>query len=237
MVVIKSKNNKKWCIFFAVPGNGQALFRMPDTAALKLINVNIDSLQAEVAECKTNIEQETHMVEESCANMDRESKMKQGTNGQDGQNNVNKATNYSFSSPNIEADKRKGIELTWEVHNTFGDVCNGIGCFEGTFSLQLKLDSKPYQGSPRCVAYVLQKPFKEELEHLKKMDIITPLGVDKLVEWCNSFMLVPKANGKVRLCLDLVRLNQTLIRHIQRGPTLNDILCKLNNVKYMSIIE
>ena len=50
-------------------------------------------------------------------------------------------------------------------------------------------------------------------------------------------MLVPKANGKVLLCLDPAQLNQALIRPIHRGPTLNDILPKLNNVKYMSIID
>ena len=69
------------------------------------------------------------------------------------------------------------------------------------------------------------------------MDIIIPLGVDELAEWCNSFVLVPKANGKVRLCLVLERLNQVLIRPMHRGPTLNDILLKLNNVKYTSIID
>ena len=56
-VVIKFKNIKKTCVFFVVPGNGQALLGMPDTAALKLININIDSIQVEVVECKTNIEQ------------------------------------------------------------------------------------------------------------------------------------------------------------------------------------
>ena len=56
------------------------------------------------------------------------------------------------------------------------------------------------------------------------MDIITPLGVDEMAEWCNSFVLVPKANGKVRLCLDPARLNEVLIRPFHRGPTLNDIL-------------
>ena len=103
--------------------------------------------------------------------------------------------------------------------------------------MQLKPDSKPYQVPPRHVAYVLQKLFKEELNWLQKMDIITPLGVDKTVEWCNSYVLVPKGNGKVRLCLDPVRLKQALIRPIHRGPMLNDILSKLNNVQYMSIID
>ena len=114
---------------------------------------------------------------------------------------------------------------------------DGIGCFKDTFSLQLKPDSKPYQAPLRYVVYALQKLFKEELEWLQKLHIITPLRIDETVEWCSSFVLVPKANGKVRLCLDLARLNQALIRPIHRGPTLNDILPKLNNVKYMSIID
>ena len=56
------------------------------------------------------------------------------------------------------------------------------------------------------------------------------------MEWYNSFELVPKANGKVRLCLDPARLNQTLIIPMHRGPTLNDILPKLNNEQYSSLI-
>ena len=69
------------------------------------------------------------------------------------------------------------------------------------------------------------------------MDIITPLGVDETLEWCNSFVLVPKGNGKVRLGLDPVQLTQALIRQVHRGPTLKDILPKLNNIQYMSIID
>ena len=69
------------------------------------------------------------------------------------------------------------------------------------------------------------------------MDIINPLEVNETAEWCNSFVLVPKANGKVRLCLDLARLNQALIRPIHRGPAVNDLLPRLNNVKYMSITD
>ena len=90
--------------------------------------------------------------------------------------------------------------MTQKIHETFGKVFNSIGCFEGIFSLQLKLDSKPYQAPPRHIAYVLQKLFKEELQQLQELDIIVPLGVDKTAEWCTSFVLVPKANGKVWLC-------------------------------------
>ena len=149
----------------------------------------------------------------------------------------NKTTEYFLSGPNNERDKNKSAESTQLIYKDFDDVLNGIGCIEGTFSWQLKPDSKPYQAPPRCMEYTLQKLFQEELEKLQKQDIIAPLGVDKTSEWCNSFVLVPKAYGKVSLCLDPVHLNQALIRPIHRGPTLNDILPKLNNVKYLSLID
>ena len=39
VVTIKFKNLKKQCVFFVVPGNSQALLRMPDTAVLNIINL------------------------------------------------------------------------------------------------------------------------------------------------------------------------------------------------------
>ena len=78
---------------------------------------------------------------------------------------------------------------------------------------------------------------QEKLKRLQEQATTAPLGVDETLEWCNSFVLVPKFNVKVRLCLDLACLNQALIRPIHRGPTLNDILLKLNNAKYISLID
>ena len=126
--------------------------------------------------------------------------------------------------------------MTQRIHKEYGKVFNGIGCFKGTFSLQLTPDSKPYQVPPRSIAYVLQKPFKE-LQQLQELDTIMLLGVDETAEWCNNCALVPKVNSKVQLYLDPQWLSQALIRLIHRGPILNDILPKLNNVQYMSIIH
>ena len=41
---------------------------MPDTAALNIINLNIDSIQAVTPECKTNRGQETHTSIENYTN-------------------------------------------------------------------------------------------------------------------------------------------------------------------------
>ena len=56
------------------------------------------------------------------------------------------------------------------------------------------------------------------------------LDMDEAAEWFNSFVLVPKSNGKVSLCLGPVRLNH-------RGPMHHDILLKLNNAQYISLID
>ena len=53
---------------FVVPENGQGQLRMPDMAVLNIINLNIDSVQAETAECTTNIGQETQTVSKGCTN-------------------------------------------------------------------------------------------------------------------------------------------------------------------------
>ena len=66
---------------------------------------------------------------------------------------------------------------------------------------------------------------------------MAPLGIDEPAEWCNSFIPESKANGKVWIFFDKARLNQVLIRPVHRRPTLNDIFHKLNNVKYLHLID
>ena len=118
--MINFKNILKRCVFFVVPRNGQALLGMLDTAALKIININIDSIQAVAEECNTNTgdtgelntTKEVPVVEKSCTNMTADSKVNNNINGHNTNTNVNSLINYFFSSPNVEVDKRKSIKLT-----------------------------------------------------------------------------------------------------------------------------
>ena len=95
---------------------------------------------------------------------------------------------------------------------------------------------KPYQLPPGCTAYALHQLFKEELEWIQQKDII-PLYVNETAEWHNSFILVPKANGKARICIDKARLNQVLIWPVHRGPALNGIFLKLTSAKHLTFID
>ena len=78
MVTITFKDDIKRCMLFVVPRNSQVLLGMPDTAALKIININIDSIQKAKEEYntdigdakKSNTRQEAQVVEKSCTNTD-----------------------------------------------------------------------------------------------------------------------------------------------------------------------
>ena len=85
--------------------------------------------------------------------------------------NENSKVKYFLPGPNQDNDKRVSTEITQHLQTDFKDVFSSIWCFDGQLSLQVKPDSKSYQASSLCVAYVLPKPFKEELEKLQQQDI------------------------------------------------------------------
>ena len=116
-VIIKFKNLKKQCVIFVVPGNGQMLLGMPDTAAINIINLNIYSVQAEIVSGKTSRGQEMHTIAEGCTNRNTAGVIKQDANGQDGKNKSNKSINYFYSSADAQADKRESGAMTQKIHD------------------------------------------------------------------------------------------------------------------------
>lgn len=53
-----------------------------------------------------------------------------------------------------------------------------------------------------------------ELVRIKNMDVITKVTEPK--KWCSGMVVVPKANGDIRVCVDLTPLNESVIReHLQ----------------------
>ena len=65
-------------------------------------------------------------------------------------------SDYFRSSRNRVANKRTSDVLTNKIHKEFRDFFSGIDCFEGTFTLQVKEGSWPYQALPKkgrtCIA-------------------------------------------------------------------------------------
>ena len=49
---------------------------------------------------------------------------------------------------------------------------------------------------------------------MEQMEIISKVisKVDEPTEWCAGIVVVQKANGKVRICVDLTKLNESILR-------------------------
>ena len=118
-----------------------------------------------------------------------------------------------------------------KIHNEFSGAFVKNWVFWRHINITGKGGQLPYQKSHRRVANVVQEHLKEGLDWLQKQQIKVPLDVNEPSEWCNSFVLVPKANGKVQLCLDPTRLNKALFRSLHKGHILNYILMRLAGVK------
>ena len=83
--------------------------------------------------------------------------------------------------PSSVSDRKAIIEITKHPPRSLNMylLVQGVlmECFHCRYS-----PSKPYQVPPGCIAYELQKLFKEKLERLQQQDIITPLGIDEMAE-------------------------------------------------------
>ena len=63
--------------------------------------------------------------------------------------NNNNSIKYFLPGLNSDSDKKASDEITQWLQRKFKDIFSGIGCFNGTFSLQVKPDSKTYQATPK----------------------------------------------------------------------------------------
>lgn len=139
-------------------------------------------------------------------------------------------------SVRMAAQVSHGICDRESVIREFPKVFQGdIGRFEGTFHLEVDESARPVQLPVRNTPLTLKGLLKEELDHLENEGIISP--VKEPTEWVSSLVVVPKANGKLRVCLDPKPLNKALKRHHYPMPTLDDILPELSRARVFSLAD
>lgn len=136
-----------------------------------------------------------------------------------------------------DEEKEKSKRDKDKVLEQYPDLFEGIGCFEGECSIHIDTNKPPHVYPPRQIAQALQKPLKEELGKMVQQGVIKPLTADEPAEWVNSFVCVSKPDNTIRFCLDPTRLNEAIIRPYHYTPTIEDLLPKLNNAKYFTIVD
>ena len=114
-----------------------------------------------------------------------------------------------------------------EVKEKFPNLFKGLCKLDGPdYIIKLKPDAKPHAISiPRKVPVPLLSKVKEELSRMEQMGIISK--VDESTEWCAGMVVVPKANGKARMCVDLTKLNESALREYHPLPSVDHTLAQL----------
>ncbi|GBN54859.1 hypothetical protein AVEN_131060-1 [Araneus ventricosus] len=108
----------------------------------------------------------------------------------------------------------------------FPDHFKGLGIMKGCYSIKLKPGAIPFAiTSPRCVPFPFLKQIEAELKSMVEKKVIT--SVLKQTEWCAPVVIVPKSDGNLRICVDLVELNKNVMRELQLPKaeyTLNNLV-------------
>ena len=91
---------------------------------------------------------------------------------------INQAIHYFIADLRREADMTEITKITQEIFNTFNDVFSGIGCFKGTFSLQVKDGMKPYWAPPRG-KHTISKTIQESIRVIRSNKYLSLLELMK----------------------------------------------------------
>ena len=96
----------------------------------------------------------------------------------------------------------------------------------------------PVQKPPIRVPIATKDKFKQELDSMESQGIISKFyGRNVSPEWLNSFVIVKKPNGALRVCLDLTDLNKNIIRPVCNAQTMEDVIHKLKHAKYFAVFN
>ena len=91
----------------------------------------------------------------------------------------------------------------------------------------------------RRVPIPMLSKVKQELDRMEQLGVIeevrSPLPNGTC--WCAPMVPVAKKNGDIRICVDLKRLNEAVIREKYVLPTLEDIISKLSGATVFSSLD
>ncbi|MCY3930012.1 MAG: RNase H-like domain-containing protein, partial [Acidobacteria bacterium] len=123
-----------------------------------------------------------------------------------------------------------------DIKHRFSKLFTGLGRLQGNYHICLKPGAKPYSlTTPRRVAIPLLPQVKKELTRMEQLGVIEK--VEEPTDWCAGLVVVPKQNGKVRICVDLTKLNENVCRERHPLPAIEQILAQLSGAAVFSILD
>ncbi len=126
--------------------------------------------------------------------------------------------------------------LEGNIAKQFPKLFQGLGKLEDNYTIKLCDDSQPFAlTTPRRVAIPLLPKVKAELQRMEDLGVISK--VQEATDWCAGMVVVPKPNGKVRICVDLTKLNESVCRERHILPSVEQTLAQIGGSKIFSKLD
>ena len=125
---------------------------------------------------------------------------------------------------------------------------SGVGRFKrDPVHITLRGNYEPVQKAARRVPIAVEAKFKAELDSMVAQGILSPYLAEtgsrnlstfrNAPEWLNSFVIVRKPNGDIRVCLDPTDLNKAIVRPVCNSHTIDDVVHLLRDAKYFAVFD
>ena len=122
------------------------------------------------------------------------------------------------------------------IVSKFPSLFKGLGTIEGEYTIVLKQEARPYAlATPRRIPLPLKSQVEQELKRMEQLGVIRK--VDVPTDWCAGMVVVPKGNNKVRICVDLTKLNKSVCRERHILPSVEQTLAQLSGAKVFTKLD
>ena len=124
-----------------------------------------------------------------------------------------------------------------DIKLTFPELFNGTGRFKDyKIHLHVKDSVQPVAQLIRRLPYGLREKVDKKLDDLLAKGIIEQ-APNTPTTWISPLVVVPKSNGDVRICIDMRKANEAIIRERHPIPTVEDALMDLNGSTVYSKLD
>ena len=101
-------------------------------------------------------------------------------------------------------------------------------------TIPLKADVKPCRQRPYTYNETFARKIKEEIDKLREAEFIYEI---EHTDWVSPIVVVPKKNGKLRVCVNLKKVNATTIRDNYPLPIADHVIERVAGKKAYSFLD
>ena len=126
--------------------------------------------------------------------------------------------------------------VDYNIISQYPSLFTGLGTFANEYKINLKPNAQPFAlSTPRNIPLPLRPKVQEELVRMENLGVIS--RVREPTPWCAAMVVVPKASGAVRICVDMKPLNENVLRENHPMPKVDTTLAQLTGATIFSKLD